>query len=226
MKNTSKRVFFRTGLNFNFGIILKSVIMKNLKNLITFILFLGLFSQGFSQINKKTKVFAGVTMGDLEFSDDEASEEYNYKSDIGVTVGVVQPFAFNEKMALDVDFRVSYYRFNVVALSKIDYQLTYLELSPSFNYTAPFGLYGKFGPFISYGVYGEQNSDSGNYEVFEDGGFIRLNTGIDAQLGYTFSRFGAFLEYRKGLINLEDNDSSKGQKSMLNAFNIGLFFGF
>ncbi|GEM_PF-3300205 len=200
--------------------------MKNLKCTITLILFLGLFSQLFSQVNKKTKVFAGVTMANLQFSDDKASEEYDYKSSAGVTIGVVQPVSFNENMALDIDFRVSYYRFNVEALSKIDYQLTYLELTPSFNYTASFGMFGKLGPFVSCGVYGEQNSDSGSFDIYEDGGFVRLNAGLAAQVGYTFSRFGAFLEYRKGMMNIEDKDSTKGQKSMLNSFNIGAFFAF
>lgn len=170
----------------------------------------------------------GLTLGISEFTVDGQRTDNTYTPDLGTFAAVNRTYYLgdNDRIGVNADIRASLYRFKVDATWEAKYTSLWIDLTPSFAYKTPIGIAAKFGPFLSFGAMATQKQNNTTHNIFQEGGWKRFNAGIAASVGYGISDMDIFLEYRKGLANIEDNDSTHGQKSMLSSFNIGLTTNF
>lgn len=179
---------------------------------------------------KKSPLYwaVGLTLGISEFTVDGQRTDNPSTPELGTFVGVNRTFYFgdDDKMGLNSDIRASLYRFKVDATWEAKFSSLWIDFTPSFSYKTPVGIGVKAGPFLSLGAMATQKQNETTHNVFQEGGWKRFNAGIAANIGYGISGMDIFLEFRKGLANIEDNDAAHGQKSMLSSFNIGLSTSF
>lgn len=109
----------------------------------------------------------------------------------------------------------------------------YLELPLNFVYAheLPTGLrlYGGAGPSVAYGIFGKAKGGGTSDDVFQDGGFKRLDFGINLLAGIELTSGLTFgINFTPGLANITDVEVDEIDLKWTNTvvgFSIGYMFG-
>lgn len=173
------------------------------------------------------RVTAGITGGDIIFKDDTGNGiNAEFGPSLGYMLGLSKDYALSENLILQPGIALVGFGSKVVD-ADYTYNIHYLSFNANALYRTPFRIYTGAGLFLDYGLFGSQSYPSGgSANIFESGGFGRLNTGVNMELGYPIN-FGdkqadVFGSYRIGMNNVEGEDAEAGQTTKLRMFTIGV----
>ena len=170
------------------------------------------------------KVTAGITGGDINFTDDTGNGmAAEFGPSLGYMLGLSKDYFFGESIVFQPGVALVGFSSKVVDMD-YTYNIHYLSLNGNVLYRTPFSLYAGAGLFLDYGLFGNQGYPSGeSSDIFESGGFGRLNTGLNLEAGYPVALGSdVFLSYRIGVNNVEGDDASVGQTTKLRMFTLGV----
>jgi len=176
----------------------------------------------FSQIKSDLKLNLGATFALYTFDSDTQNFDINYTPQIGFRLGIDYSFYKNEKLEIETGFTTSLLRTKVddpqLGLD-IKYTTWYLGTHIIANYEIVSNVfYIGAGPYLDFGLSGEQVSASGNSgDLFsgkngQDAPLKRLNYGLAAKASYIASFTpllnDIYVSYRLGIANIEGKDST------------------
>lgn len=173
------------------------------------------------------RVTAGITGGDIIYNDDSGNGIVaDFGPSLGYMLGLSKDYAFGESIVIQPGIALVGFGSKVVD-ADYTYNIHYLSFNANALYRTPFRIYAGAGLFLDYGLFGSQSYPSGgSANIFESGGFGRLNTGVNVELGYPIN-FGdkqadIFGSYRIGMNNVEGDDAETGETTKLRMFTIGV----
>lgn len=173
------------------------------------------------------KATIGFTGGDIIFTDDTGNGmEAEFGPTMGYMIGLAKDLNMGEYVTIQPGIGLVGFGSKVVD-ADYTYNIHYLSLHANGIFRSPFKVYAGAGLFLDYGLFGSQGYPSGeSNNIFESGGFGRLNTGLNIELGYAINTTNVngdvFFSYRVGMNNVEGDDASEGQTTKLRMFTIGL----
>ncbi|MFD2514275.1 hypothetical protein ACFSRY_10390 [Pontibacter locisalis] len=173
------------------------------------------------------KIIAGITGGGINFKDDTGNAmNVEFGPSLGYMLGVARDHQFGQNLIIQPGISLVGFGSKVVD-ADYTYNIHYLSFHANAHLLTAFKIYAGGGLFLDYGLFGSQGYPSGeSNDIFESGGFSRLNSGLNLEAGYPLVLQGksgeVFASYRIGLNNVEGDDAPAGQTTKLRMFTIGL----
>jgi hypothetical protein len=177
------------------------------------------------------KVTVGITGGGCSFKDASGNAmDVDLGPSLGYYLGISKDYNLTENIILQPGLALVGWGLQANG-GDYTWNLHYLSLNGNMQYRTPFKAYAAAGLFLDYAIFGSQGYPSGDsVDAFDSGGLLRLNTGINIELGYPIKLAGEeadlFGAYRVGMNNIEADDAEAGQTTKTRMFTIGLRYAF